>query len=326
MIMAVKARLASNLASVRSLMDEARTARHRRDLAPLAREQEARFQRLARDFENIYRRLPTDGLLDVSTTVWKEYLERLEATLLPSPALRFLRHPVIGGTMVFVPPRTLSEAELTYVRSVFKDNDIRQLLKEDPLGAPPLLTWTDFPVSPNSIHLLYHLAHLSNLASVDVSDLNSVVEWGGGYGRLARLFTRFFKEPPTYTIIDLPFFSTLQWLYLSSILGEASVNLLRTPSDAVEQGKINLIPVSMIPDRLSVPDLFISSWALSESSSQAQDLVIAKDWFGARHLLLGFQEDSEALPDATRVGRLAESAGAKIVPLELQPGNYYAIK
>ena len=182
-----------------------------------------------------------------------------------------------------------------------------------------------YATSHTSIHHLYHLIRFADKTGCDFEKIDKVVEWGGGYGNMAKIFRRL-KPNSTYCIIDTPIFSTLQWLYLSTVLGVENVNLLRQPGDAVQSGKVNVVPLCFVDQLQLRADLFLSTWALSESSSVAQDYVISRRWFEADHLLLAYQDTSEAAPTAGRLGEIAAREGAATIDIEFIPGNHYAFR
>lgn len=96
--------------------------------------------------------------------------------------------------------------------------------------------------------------------------------------------------------MDLPLLSCVQWLYLSSVLGEECVNLVTREDEKIETGKINLLPVSFIRSLELVPDMFISTHALDESTKIAQEQVIQKRWLDATHILLAYGTRSDFKP------------------------------
>jgi hypothetical protein len=181
-----------------------------------------------------------------------------------------------------------------------------------------------YKTSHNSIHHLCHLIKFAEKTQCDFERIERVVEWGGGYGNLAKIFRRL--KPATYCIVDTPLFSMVQWLTLAAALGVDSVNLLRRPGDEIQTGKVNLVPLSFVENLRIQADLFISTWALSESSKYSQDYVVSRRWFDATHLLLAYQGSNEAFPDASRLGEIASRAGASTVDIELPAGNYYAFR
>jgi hypothetical protein len=54
--------------------------------------------------------------------------------------------------------------------------------------------------------------------------------------------------------------------------------------------------------------------------------VLSRGWFDAEHLLLAYQDTSNAAPDAGRLGQIASDAGAPACEIEFIPGNYYAFR
>jgi len=114
--------------------------------------------------------------------------------------------------------------------------------------------------SHTAIHHLYHLLYYARKTNFNIKNVKTVVEWGGGYGSLARLFKRINPEPFTYIIIDTPIFSTLQLLFLSTIFGVECINLIKKGTDRVVEGKINLVPLTCLAG-VDIPkaDLFIST-------------------------------------------------------------------
>ena len=187
----------------------------------------------------------------------------------------------------------------------------------------PNICNSKYLTSHNSIHHLYHLIYFQDKAGVKLDEYNSVLEWGGGYGNMAKIVKRMNREM-TYTIIDLPLLSCIQWLYLSTILGENEVNIITESKVGIRYGKINILPLGLLPEQALKTDVFIATWSLSESSKFAQDYVHSVDYFGAGHLLLAFQESSQRLPHASRIRDLIMKRGAKVKAIDFLPGNYYA--
>lgn len=317
---------------LRSRIEPFRRKLHEFRMRPTARRleeaqghQRETFRRLAGAFAARYKALRGDDLSQFTTGMWNEYLARLEEAMLPAPPFDFQRDPTISGSMVFVPPPSLTRRELRVVQKTLPKEILPGLLEEDLVGCPPLAR-SRYITSPNTIHHLYHLSRFVRTSGCDFSRVGSIVEWGGGYGNLAKLILRLPGFRGTYTIIDLPILSCVQWLYLATVLGEERVNLVTEPPGPASPGTIDLLPVSRLADYRPTADVFVSTWALSESSIHAQNLVASGGWFGASGLFIGFQASSDTLPHADRVGMLAANAGATIEPLPWQPGNFYAFR
>ncbi|GAA2789752.1 hypothetical protein GCM10010533_29940 [Mycolicibacterium pallens] len=240
----------------------------------------------------------------------------LERHLLPVPPVDFLRHPAIRYQM-FVDERVVAH-ELPFIRRRLPDD---HLLAEDPIGDPPTTTLPDSGVrtSSNTVHQLFHLLRYEETTGRQLGDIGTVVEWGGGFGSLMRLLVRRHGGQPTCVIFDTPIFSAVQWLYLSAVLGEGGVVLHSSAPVEPVAGRINLVPIGLAMDTTVAADLFISNWALNESTSAAQHDVIARDWFGAHSLLLAMHAGDPLTERA--LGR-----GARAVPLgDFMPGQQYLV-
>jgi hypothetical protein len=247
---------------------------------------------------------------------WAERNAELERDLLPVPAADFLRHPAIRYQM-FVDEHVLPH-ELPFVRSQLRDDT---LLREDAVGAPPTVALppSGIQTSSNTVHQLYHLLRYEQETGRRLQDAGTIVEWGGGFGSLMRLIFRMHGGRPTCVIIDTPIFSAVQWLYLSAVLGEEHVVLHDSAPVPLIEGRINLVPIGLVSGMAVAADLFISNWALNESTQQAQDDVVSRRWFGAESLLL-------AMHGHHPLTNIAGAWGARTVPLgSFMPGQQYLV-
>lgn len=278
--------------------------------------QVATFRKLATDFADVYRQVRPCGRLDYVREDWTARNDDLERHLLPVPPADFLRHPAIRYQM-FVDERIVPH-ELPYLRAHLDDDG---LLVEDPVGEPPTL-----PMGPgatvtssNTIHQLFHLMRYEEATGHRLCDIDTVVEWGGGFGSLMRLLVRRHGRQPTCVVIDTPLFSTIQWLYLSSVLGEDAVVLHHRGPVQPAEGLINIVPIGLA-DQIDVEaDLFISNWALNESTGAAQNDVLARRWFGAQALLLAMHAGDPFTDIAVR-------NGARPIPVgDFMPGQQYLV-
>ncbi|MBN2302261.1 MAG: hypothetical protein JXN60_07085, partial [Lentisphaerae bacterium] len=181
--------------------------------------------------------------------------------------------------------------------------------------------------SHNTIHHLHHLARYAHDQQFSFDEADTVVEWGGGYGNLAKLYRRLAPKGGTYIIFDVPLLSCVQWLYLSTTLGENAAHLITKPNEEIVLGKINLVPTVFRDSFKEIrADLFISTWALSESGRDSQDYVVGLNWYGAKRLLLAYSLNSRPIPDSERIGQMAKNAGASITTIPFRAGNYYVFR
>lgn len=296
-----------------------------RDLADLKQPQVARFNRLKFHFAEMYEQLSHAEIGPFETPFWRRTNAALERVLLPVPPIDFLTNRLIANTMFMSAGGSLLREQIGYVENRLSTERLHEVLEEDLVGRP-LLQVQAYRSSHNSVHHLYHLMRFQAATKADWASIRTVVEWGGGYGSLAKIFLRLVDRPATYVIIDTPLFAAVQWLYLASVLGEDSVTVRLGPDGALVADKINLMSVAHAEHLQVRPDLFVSTWALSESSRSAQLLVAERLWFGAPHLLLAFQRDQPLVPDSALTGELAGRAGATIEEVPQLPNNHYAFR
>ena len=294
-----------------------------RRLARLKSSQKAEFVALSQKHVADYgtwRKLNVDAY---TTPLWREFISGLEPIVTPVPPFAFLRDPILQKTMFVSGRNKWLKTELEFLEEKFGSERLKELVIEDYAGDPPLSN-SRYLTSHNSIHHLYHLARYAHKTNCDLEEIRSVVEWGGGYGNLAKMFKRLSKGSLTYVIVDLPLFSLLQWTYLATVLGEKEVHLMENPDAGVQEGKVNVLPLCFVDNVSLKAEMFISTWALSESSTFSQDYVLSRKWFGAERRLLAYQDSDKLLPDAGRVERIAKDHGMTVEDIEFLPGNHYA--
>lgn len=293
-------------------------------LALIKRDQKSTFEVLKGKCSQYYNDLRTQDISDFITPLWEDYNKEIEKVILPYPLFSFLRNRSIMKSMFVAAGGKWINEELAFLEKSLPTKRLRTILQEDYVGKPILMNST-YLTSHSSIHIFYHLLKFQDKARINLSQLGTVVEWGGGYGNMAKLFRRV-NTKATYIIIDTPLFSCIQWLYLATVFGDSAVNILHSIESRIEREKINLLPVCFLKCHDLNADVFIATWSLSESSKSAQDYVSSLNFFDAKHLLLAYQESSHQLPDAGRLGDIAVTHGAVIEPIEFLPGNYYAFK
>jgi len=221
---------------------------------------------------------------------WTEWASSVRQAFRGGVPLGFLAHPTLSCTMVFGRRRgiRLTHQMLNDIVRVFGRDVASSILLEDYIGLPTISS-AAYMTSANRCHHARHLAMYAQECKMNFWDSASIIEWGGGYGNMARIIRRM-NPTVTYTIIDLSEFLALQYIYLSSIEGEGNVHIVQpdiTPQLAL--GKINLLSSQMAVSKGGGLrcDGFISTWAITESPRDVQKFVREKEFFGARSLLLG---------------------------------------
>lgn len=219
-------------------------------------EQLQRFHRLREQFAA--RLDEVQGLEDdrFVRSDWAGRNHDLAQHLLPVPPRDFLHHPAILFQM-FVGEKYLAH-ELPYVLG---NLPAVALAHEDQVGEPPrtVLDGHGVTTSSNTVHHLHHLLRYQEATGRSIGDVGTVVEWGGGYGNLAKVFLRLHGGTPTYV-------------------------------------PVNVVPIGLVPELDVDADLFISTWALNESAAPAQQHVRDRRWFGADALLLAMHAGDPLAP------------------------------
>ncbi len=287
--------------------------------------QRQRFSSLRGQFPKTYKKLLNLGKEPEVMPFWKDINLQIENAFKPLPSYAFLENRALRDTMFVQGDEKWLDTQIKYLKKVLGPK-YRKVVQEDKLGSPAMLSKPNHKTSHNTIHHLYHLYYFMEKTATSLDDIDSVVEWGGGYGNFAKLWWRLKKGKGTYTIIDTSLFCSIQWLYLSSLFGKQSVNLLKSKRDKIVTNKINIVPISLLKSISIEGDLFVSTWGLSESSIASQDYVVSENWFKANHLLIGFQDSTKELKFASRLGDLAKDEGAKIIDIRFIPNNHYALK
>jgi hypothetical protein len=248
---------------------------------------------------------------------WEDYNLKFIEMCAKGLPLNFLHFPVVLETLTANP--VINPIWKPFLSDLKREapQTFLEALEEDLLGSPRICH--SFPLtSPGRIihgwTLLQFLKATNAVGDYKRHDLNNIIEYGGGYGGLCTIWRRLNPEI-TYTIIDTPIMLTIQWVYLSSIFGEDLVHIIKTKQSPVLAGKINLMPVAFIDRNDLQADVFVSTWALSESIALAQETIINLEWYNAKHLILAFQKPSPSFPFAGNFREAAILRGGEICEL-----------
>lgn len=241
-------------------------------LGPPTAEEQALIEELRESFGNLPDRL-TDNYLP-SEAEWSKNIARLRRLIRSQDPREFLTWDVIERTM-FVGNADYLSIELDYLmQHVDWNRTWRQAIREVSGGCPS--SYSKYPESSgNLIHHAYHVAQLMDKTGIRVEDLTSVVEFGGGYGSMCRLFQNL-GFGGSYVAFDFPEFSALQRFYLK-LLG---INISTVNSREAESNSIAC--VSNIEElKLAIGNivdshkaLFIATWSVSEAPISVRDKIL----------------------------------------------------
>ena len=225
----------------------------------------------------------------VGTYDWDLWRRDIKNNFSKNLPIYFLHNHIINKTMVYG-LREYQKNKLLLIESCFQKEYVKRMLRESLIGLP-IISNLKYLSSENTINQAFHLSSYYNVTNKNFVDSQRIVEWGGGYGCLARMVKQI-NPKCTYIIMDLPELSVLQYVYLSSIFGQNEVNFI-TKNLEIEEGKINLISSDyfMSLDKEIKTDTFISNWALTESGKDYQNYVLGKKFFSAENILVACTDD-----------------------------------
>ena len=161
-----------------------------------------------------------------------------------------------------------SYTEYRYLMNHKNRQLIRKMLIEDRIGNPKRYPY--YPKSSsNLIHHAYSMQYGLDRLQLSIKDLNSIFEFGGGYGSFCRLFFHGLFSG-SYTIFDLQAYSLLQQYFLEHAI-ELPIHLGRYDSKGPCANLIyNDEQLSTVKDGIG---LFVALWSLSECPEEVRDKI-----------------------------------------------------
>lgn len=291
----------------------------------LARAFRADYYQIAEQAQDLYSTWSTDSArvpLELVHPLWAETLPVFADMITHGLPHDFLQHPQAKYMFYRTGFGSPQEHELSYLRQS-ACWELVQRYRESPIGQPTL-DCLDLNISVNSLGMLYYFARI--LEYLDQSRLRTIVEFGGGYGNLCRVFLELLPGPLTYVIIDLPEMLAIQYAYLTGSSPRHSVEAPTSQPVQIRGGSVNLVPVYWAQELALIScDLFISTFALSEAPTTAQNMVIGKEFFQADAVYLVGQHVNAALWRELALDSMepVQRAASKLYPnVVLQPFHF----
>ena len=227
----------------------------------------------------------------------------------------FLRESFIQK-MFFLHNRFFVYAELKDLKKNKRWSLYKKLINEDTVGNP--IRYFLYPDSSgNRINHVYHLHILSRELNINLTDIKKVFEFGGGYGCMARIFSKL-NQKIKYTCFDTHCVNLLQFYYLK-----------HNNLDVGFSKKNNFFLISNLKKvkethRSKLKNLFIANWSLSETPSKFRKnflSIIKKNEF----ILICFQEKFEDIDNLKYFknlrSELSEKFEIKILRNKFYTGN-----
>jgi hypothetical protein len=296
---------------------------------PLPPPTEAELARVAR-LRASFRMCPPDDPHDIQApgAEWTAFSNRLRELVLQGDPREFLRWDVIRESM-FVSRMPYVGLELAWLRRR-PDWKTRwwPAIGEARVGRP--LPYPFYSRSSgNLIHHAYHLAQFEERTRARVTDVDCIVEFGGGYGSLCRLF-HVLGFAGRYLMFDLPPWCLLQRYYLESLglpVRDAPPQPGTDTRFALCSPIIEEIAAALEHAGPTCRAMFVATWSISE----APIIVRERVWpvvSRCRAYLIGYQHrfagiDNQAYFEAWT--RRMDTHDWMTWEIEHMPGNSYLL-
>jgi hypothetical protein len=256
--------------------------------------------------------------------MWAKFRDEVRRNLSHYDPRSFLRWRMIQHTMcVTNSPSIISE--LWALRFSGRWEAFRQAVVESPVGCP--VRFLFYPASSgNLLRHCYHLLRFEQATGVDITRMKTIVEFGGGYGSMCRVFYRR-GFSGRYFIYDLPEFSALQRYFLKSL----DLPVRDATDDCTADGIYLFRELPLLQRALEQrpePDdsAFVATWSLSECPVELRDrflpLVESMSCF-----LIAFQDRFFEVDNNQYFAALREATGSRIQWQEMRipqlPRNNY---
>lgn len=218
---------------------------------------------------------------------WETAKENVAKMLIGSTDCNFLSLPAIAGSMVVGNYDSTYNKKKAYEIAFLKDFPSKRVIDliasyQEPAVGPRLKESKELNCSANALHLLCYAAKILDLCEAP----ENIVEFGSGYGCLAHIFKQLVPNC-TLFLIDIPELLAIQYLYLQYAFPQATIVVhSQEKEEEFQKGAIHLIPVHFLKDLNINADVFVSTFAISESPMCVQKIVCDKRFFGANTLYI----------------------------------------
>ena len=216
--------------------------------------------------------LPAAG--SEAEAIWLASRKQFRVDVLTHDRRRFLRWPVLRP--MYKRDAPYIGPWLAYLRAHPEwQSRWQSAVRESAVGDPrPFFDY--WPSSGNLLYQAYHVCRFEEVTGARLSEVDFILEFGGGYGALCRLVCALgFRG--TYAIYDFPEFSALQQFYLRAH------GLPIAPGPHLDPGRFGIVTLSTLAEldellggRLPGRAAFVALWSLNETSLALRDAVIMR--------------------------------------------------
>ncbi len=251
---------------------------------------------------------------------WQDNIAILESYFTNKMNENFISDEIINGTMVFT-NRKAHEIEIKNIAKVIDARTVGKIISNN-LNSAFIAGKSKKATIINSVHHLHHLMQFEKVTKIKIESISSIIEFGGGYGNLARIANNAGYNND-YHIIDLLLLSCIQYIFLCTAFGRERVSFDRNQSKGGSKIVLHQLSNFDIMENLE-GELFISTWALSESPRMVYEWVVKRDWFGAKSLVLAYNNQWKPWQEGELATTLENKGwGVATEAIPFLPGNFY---
>lgn len=230
--------------------------------------------------------------------------------------INFLRQPFIQK-MFFTHNRLFIYNELRELREDKKNwNRWKDLLNEDTVG-DPIRYFLYLKSSGNRIRQVYHLKKFTDYADIDVKTIKNIIEVGGGYGCMARIFSKI-NRSCNYLIFDTEEVNYLQYYYLK--LNKLNVKFETIKANFNLTKSIILLKKKLFS--INGSSLFIANWSISEMPIKLREKIL-KYIYNVNYILISFQDKFENINNIKYFKKIKIDLEKRNFNVEISPLKHY---
>jgi hypothetical protein len=200
----------------------------------------------------------------------------------------------------------------------------KNIIKEDTIGNP--VRYFLYPISSgNKIHQAYHLKKFMEFSKIKLENFDNIVEFGGGYGVMAKMLLTVNKEIKYY-IFDTPEVNLLQYYYLKRSGLEVGFKFNSNKKIILINDYLILKKIILNIDKRK-KNLFIANWSFSEINNSLRaklDFIKKK----IDYQIIAYQEKFENINNKIYFEKLNKfnlrmGRYSKIIEMVHKKNNYY---
>lgn len=181
----------------------------------------------------------------------------------------FTNWEVMRDTMTYPTPPQMA---MDFLKSMPDWDKWKKAIEEVPIGNPPLYEF--HPQSNGTVvHQANHLAHFLSRTNCKLDSLDTIYEFGAGYGCMCRLIHNL-GFTGKYVIMDLPAVIALQRWYLGATV-RGQIIYYSESDDFIRE--------------MEDKSLFIATWSLSEVCYSLREKILGAVCGNVDYMLFGFQ-------------------------------------